>query len=130
MEFDEWHQMKIVKSIKNLWRDESGSAESTLVLIPLLILFLIGAQLTLAVHARNITRMETQNGASIRAISGEFEESDEFIHIESSGDSQNLDLLVAHGERDIRDLIPGFSGRVTSGRMVEVDGIAIVENAR
>ena len=111
-------------------RDNRGSAESTLVLIPLLILFLIGMQISLATHSRNVERMNVQNEASVRAISGDFQEGDNFIHIESSGDGQNLDLLITHREKGIKDLLPGFLSQVTSGRKVSVDGIAIVENNR
>ena len=87
-------------------------------------------QISLAIHARNVGRIEAQNSASVRAISGDFEEGDDFIHIDSSGDSQNLDLLVTRSERNIQNLIPGFLQGVPSGREVGVEGIAIVENSR
>lgn len=101
-----------------------------MVLIPLLILFLIGMQLALAAHGRNIEKMHGQNEASTRAISGDFIEGDTFIHIDSSGDGQNLDLLIASKRKKLADLIPGFLGGVTSNRNIDLDGIAIVENAR
>ena len=104
--------------------------ESALVLVPLLILFLIGIQISLAIHSRNIGRIEAQNNASVRAISGEFQENDNFIHIESSGDNQNLDLLVTHSDRTFQNLIPGFLTGASSVKKVGVDGIAIVENSR
>lgn len=122
--------MRGVRSILELVRDNRGSAESTLVLIPLLVLFLIGMQLSLATHSRNVERMKAQDGASVRAISGEFQESDNFIHIESSGDGQNLDLLITHRETGIADLLPGLLSGASSNREVSVDGIAIVENSR
>lgn len=111
-------------------RDERGNAESALVLIPLLILFLIGAQIAFAIHARNVGRIEAQNSASVRAISGEFEDGDNFIHIESSGDGQNLDLLITRKAAKVRDFLPGFLGGTSSSREVGVEGIAIVENSR
>lgn len=111
-------------------RDERGNAESALVLIPLLILFLIGAQIAFAIHARNVGRVEAQNNASVRAISGEFTDDDNFIHIESSGDGQNLDLLITRSEGKVRDFLPGFLGGTSSTREVGVEGIAIVENSR
>lgn len=122
--------MKAVRLALQITRDNRGSAESTLVLIPLLILFLVGMQISLATHSRNVERMNVQNEASVRAISGDFQEGDNFIHIESSGDGQNLDLLITHREKGIKDLLPGFLSQVTSGRKVSVDGIAIVENNR
>ena len=122
--------MKAARLALQIARDDRGNAESTLVLVPLLILFLIGMQISLATHSRNVERMKVQDEASVRAISGDFQESDNFIHIESSGDGQNLDLLVTHREKGIKDFIPGFLGGATSDRGVSVDGIAIVENSR
>ena len=121
--------MRAARLALQIARDSRGSAESALVLIPLLILFLVGMQISLATHSRNVGRMNVQDEASVRAISGDFQEYDNFIHIESSGDGQNLDLLITHREEGIQDLLPGFMSGVTSGREVSVDGIAIVENS-
>ena len=122
--------MKFFNTIVRLSKEERGSVESALVLVPLLILFLIGIQISLAIHARNIGRVEAQNNASVRAISGEFQENDNFIHIESSGDNQNLDLLVTQSDRTFQNLIPGFLTGASSVKKVGVEGIAIVENSR
>jgi hypothetical protein len=122
--------MKWRQSINRIWGDQRGSVESALVLIPLLVLFLIGMQISLAIHARNVGRIEAQNSASVRAISGDFEEGDSFIHIESSGDSQNLDLLITRREDSVQDLIPDFLGGVSAHREIGVEGLAIVENSR
>ena len=122
--------MKFFNTIVRLSKEERGSVESALVLVPLLILFLIGIQISLAIHARNIGRVEAQNNASVRAISGEFQENDNFIHIESSGDNQNLDLLVTHSDRTFQNLIPGFLTGASSVKKVGIEGIAIVENSR
>ncbi len=122
--------MRFFRLAIQIARDNRGNAESTLVLIPLLILFLIGMQISLATHSRNVERMNVQDEASVRAISGDFQEHDSFIQIRSSGDGQNLDLLITHREIGIQNLLPGFLSQVTSGREVSVDGIAIVENSR
>lgn len=122
--------MKHVQSIIRMLRDQRGSVESALVLIPLLVLFLIGMQISLAIHARNVGRIDAQNNASVRAISGDFEEGDSFIHIESSGDSQNLDLLITRREGRVQDLIPGFLNGASAHREIGVEGLAIVENSR
>jgi hypothetical protein len=122
--------MKFFNTLVRISKEERGSVESALVLIPLLILFLIGMQISLAIHARNIGRVEAQNNASVRAISGEFQENDNFIHIESSGDNQNLDLLITRSERTFQNLLPGFLTGASSTRKVGVEGIAIVENSR
>lgn len=122
--------MRFVSKTLQFLKDERGSAESAMVLIPLLVLFLIGMQLSIAVHSRNIEKMKSQNEASVRAISGEFHDGDEFVHIGSSGDGQNLDLVITRREFNLQDLIPEFLGGASSHRSVDVSGIAIVENQR
>lgn len=111
-------------------RSREGNVESALTIIPILTLFLIGMQLALTSHLRNMERVEIQAGVSARAISGNFLDGDEFIHIDSSGDGQNLDLLVAHQSHDIPHLVPGISGLIQRQLATEVDGLAIIENQR
>ena len=119
----------VMRQFWRMVRDQRGSVESALVLIPLLTIFLVGTEISFAIHSRNIERGATQNEASVRAISGEFKKGDEFIRIESSGDGQNLDLLVSRRERNLSQLIPGFLG-LSSPSSIDVSGIAIVENQR
>ena len=95
-----------------------------------MLLFLAGMQIATAAHTRSVEKIDAQNSASTRAISGEFESGDEFIHIDSSGDGQNLDLLITHRHSSLIDLLPGFLGGGSAGREVTVDGMAIVENQR
>ncbi len=116
--------------LRTFINDERGSVETALVLIPLLITFLIGFQLAYVAHARNVARNEIQNQASVRAISGKFDVGDRLIHIESSGDSQNLDLLVAEKSGSLLNFLPNLMGISASQRAVDVKGIAIVENSR
>lgn len=111
-------------------RSERGSAESALVLVPTVILFLIGAQIAYMAHGRNVSKLSAQDQASTRAISGDFVDGDEFLHIESSGDGQNLDLLITHNKSSLRNLIPTVVNGGSSGREIDVSGIAIVENQR
>lgn len=111
-------------------RDERGNVESAMVLIPLIMLFLAGTQIASATYFRNTERMSAQDEATTRAISGDFDANDEFIHIDRSGDGQNLDLLVTHRSRSISDLLPNFLGGFTSSRSVDLYGFAVVENQR
>ncbi|CAN2176482.1 hypothetical protein MCEMRE196_00219 [Candidatus Nanopelagicaceae bacterium] len=111
-------------------RSTRGSAESAMVLLPLLTLFLIGMQISIAVHDRNIQRIHAQDEASKRAISGSFNYGDEFVHIENSGDGQNLDLIVVRKEKSLIDLIPTVLGGVLQSKSIEVDGFAVVESQR
>ena len=81
-------------------------------------------------HARNVARNEIQNQVSVRAISGKFGAGDRLIHIDSSGDGQNLNLLVAEKSGSLLNFLPSLMGISASQRSVGVDGIAIVENSR
>lgn len=99
-------------------------------MVPLIILFLIGIQLSLSTHSRNLAKMKAQDQASVRAISGQFLDSDSFLHIESSGDGQNLDLIVTKQEVSIPNLLARGFGVASRARSVDVEGLAIVENQR
>jgi hypothetical protein len=111
-------------------KDDRGNVESTLVLIPLLSLFLIATQLTIAVHARNMEKASVQSDASVRGISGEFTEDDTFLHIYSPDPHQNLDLIVSHRKKALPALVPGLSTVLGVQSGVDVSGIAVVENQR
>jgi hypothetical protein len=75
-------------------------------------------------------RADVQRAATTKAISGDFEVGDEFIHIDTSGDGQNLDLLVTQQRMKLDDLLPGFLAGYTSQRELYLHGLAIVENQR
>jgi hypothetical protein len=116
--------------LSRLFREEDGNVESSLVLIPLLSLFLITAQLTIAIHSRNMEKISVQDEASVRAISGEFKDSDTYLHIYSPDPHQNLDFVISHSQKTLPELFPGLS-RLTGSRLhTDVSGIAIVENQR
>lgn len=114
---------RVFTSLKKIIFSEEGNIESSLVIVPLLTVFLIVTQISVAIHARNIAKIHTQDEASKRAISGKFSESDRFISIYSPDRNQNLDLVISHR----RSLIPRI---LDSNRELEVLGIAIVENQR
>ena len=121
--------MKIL-SIRTLIFNEKGNTESALVLIPLLTLFLVASQITIAIHGRNMTKISAQDGASTRAISGNFDETDTFLHIESPDHHQNLDLLISHKKRIRPHIMPGLESIMGSKKEIDVTGVAIVENQR
>ena len=110
--------------------DERGNVESAMVLIPLLLLFLAGAQIASATYLRNSESMLAQDAATTRAISGDFEGEDAFIHVDNSGDGQNLDLLITRRTRSLADLVPSFLGGISGNRIVDLYGFAVVENLR
>lgn len=101
-----------------------------MVLIPLLTLFLIASQLTIAIHGRNMAKISAQDAASQRAISGDFLESDTYLHIYSPDSNHNLDLVVSHEERFLPSLIPALSQVIRREPGIKVSGIAVVENQR
>jgi hypothetical protein len=109
---------------------ERGSAEASLVIVPLVFLFLIGMQLAFSSHARNMQTIFAQDDASVRAIVGQFSDLDEFIAIESSGEGQKIDLLVTSRERSLINLIPSLPQILGRQAMVSVKGLAVIENSR
>lgn len=121
--------MKISR-IKTLVLNERGNTESALVLIPLLTLFLVASQITITIHGRNMTKISAQDGASTRAISGNFDETDTFRHIDSLDPHQNLDLLISHKKGFLPHIMLGLEKIMGSKKEIDVTGVAIVENQR
>jgi hypothetical protein len=119
-----------VSTIKSLILSGKGNTESALVLIPLLTIFLVASQITIAIHGRNMTKISAQDGASTRAISGDFDETDTFLHIESPDPHQNLDLLISHKKGLLPHIVPGLEKIMGSEKEIDVTGVAIVENQR
>jgi hypothetical protein len=118
---------------KDVWRlikDERGNVESSLVLIPLLFLFLVGVQLILAIGMRDADSLAAADQASTRAISGSFSQSDREQKLESPDRFSNLSILITVHSRKIPELVPGLAALL--GRELETDarGIAIIENTR
>ena len=114
--------------LKKLIRDESGSAESALVLIPLLFLFLSCIQIVSAIHIRNADQSDVQSQASSRAISGNYAKDDSILSVPSRSTFEDQQLLVVSQRREIPILIPGLSKLL--GRKLESDvkGVAVVES--
>ena len=118
---------------KEVWRiikDERGNVESSLVLIPLLLLFLVGIQLILAIGMRDADSLTASDQASTRAISGNFSQSDKEQKLQSPDRFSNLSILIAAHSRKIPELVPGLAALL--GRELETDawGIAVIENTR
>ncbi len=109
------------------FRDEEGNIESALVLIPLLFLFLISAQIILALHMTKMDQALVQGSASARAISGERRAGDEVIEIPSPDRFSQLKILITHRQRVIPMLLPpsllgangNFSTDVVGGAVIE-----------
>ena len=112
-----------VKGVK----DESGSVESALVLIPLLILFLVTMQIGVAINFRNIDRTFAQSEASERAISGQFAHGDRVMEVNPFGTFNSLGILITRKVSSIPILIPFIGGFINKGHRSEVTGVAVIE---
>ena len=111
-------------------KDERGNVESSLVLIPLLFLFLIAVQLILAIGMRNADSLHVSDQASTRAISGIFSESDREEKLKSPDRFSNLSILITTQSRKIPALVPGLTALLGRDLETDVQGIAIIENTR
>ena len=104
---------------------EDGNVESALVLIPLLIVFLIGAQVVAATNLRNADLAMAQGDAAARAISQEFHPDDELIEI--GGGVEKIQVLVTHRSRSVPQLVPGLIELLGGAPATDVVGIAVIE---
>lgn len=77
-----------------------------------------------------MTKISAQDGASTRAISGNFDETDTFRHIDSLDPHQNLDLLISHKKGFLPHIMLGLEKIMGSKKEIDVTGVAIVENQR
>ena len=111
-------------------KDERGNVESSLVLIPLLFLFLIAVQLILAIGMRNADSLHVSDQASTRAISGIFSESDREEKLKSPDRFSHLSILITTQSRKIPALVPGLTALLGRDLETDVQGIAIIENTR
>ncbi|MBP6083867.1 MAG: hypothetical protein KA459_00250 [Candidatus Planktophila sp.] len=108
-------------------KNESGSVESALVLIPLLILFLVTMQIGVAINFRNIDRTFAQSEASERAISGQFASGDRVMEVNPFGTFNSLGILITRKVSSIPILIPFIGSFINRGHRSEVSGIAVLE---
>jgi len=111
------------------FKSERGSAESAMVLIPLLFLFLCGAQLTSTVFIRNFELSKVQSEASTRAISNELQQFDSIIQIETPDRFQELRLLVVKRQRELPIIVPGLASILNDSLKSEVTGVSVMEPA-
>ena len=99
-----------------------------MVLIPLLFLFLCGAQLTSAVFIRNLEIGKVQSEASIRAISHELEPSDSVITVETGYRFDSPQLLIVKKKREIPIIVPGLARMLGGDLFSSVTGVAVMES--
>lgn len=105
---------------------EDGNVESALVIIPLMILFLIGAQIIAATNMRNVDLAMAQGDAAARAISQEFHPDDEIVEI--GGRVEKIRVLVTHRSHTVPQLVPGLIELIGGAPVTDVVGVAVVES--
>lgn len=108
-------------------RAEDGNVESSLVLIPLLILFLICMELIIATNLRNGDFAIAQGDASRRAISGEIHSTDEVIELNSPDPFAHIRVLISHRRIGLPQLVPGLIALMGGAPTIDVKGAAIME---
>ncbi len=106
-------------------RREDGNVESALVLIPLLILFLIGAQIIAATNLRNADLAMAQGEAANRAISQQFHADDEVMEI--GGGIEKVRVLITHRSHSVLQLVPGLIELFGGIPKTNVVGISVIE---
>lgn len=109
-------------------RQESGNVESSLVLIPLVFLFLISVELIIATNLRNSDFALAQSDASSRAISGVVTSSDQVIELSSPDSFTHMKLLITRRKHSLPQLVPGLVALLGGNAVVEVNGAAVMEN--
>ena len=115
-------------ALKDRWREEVGNVKSSLVLIPLLVLFLIAMELVVATNLRNSDFALAQGDASRRAISGQLLVSDQVIELDSPDSFTHMKLLISHRKQSLPQLVPGLMALLGGKAVVEVNGAAVMEN--
>lgn len=109
-------------------RQESGNVESSLVLIPLVFLFLISIELIVATNLRNSDFALAQSDASSRAISGVVTSSDRVIELSSPDSFTHMKLLITRRKHSLPQIVPGLVALLGGNAVVEVNGAAVMEN--
>jgi hypothetical protein len=107
---------------------ESGNVESSLVLIPLVFLFLISVELIVATNLRNSDFALVQSDASSRAISGVVTSSDQVIELSSPDSFTHMKLLITRRKHSLPQLVPGLVALLGGNAVVEVNGAAVMES--
>ena len=113
--------------IKAFIRFEDGNVESSLVLIPLLILFLICLELIIATNLRNGDFAIAQGDASRRAISGQIQSTDEVIELNSPDPYAHIRVLISRRRTGLPQLVPGLIALMGGAPTIDVKGAAIME---
>jgi hypothetical protein len=111
--------------MKKAFSREEANVESALVLIPLLILFLMGAQIIVATNMRNLDMAMAQGEAASRAISKEFKPTDQILEV--GGRIEKIQILVTHRTHVLPQLVPGLAALLGGQPVTDVVGVSVIE---
>ncbi|MFM8921564.1 MAG: hypothetical protein ACKOFV_02750 [Candidatus Nanopelagicaceae bacterium] len=117
-----------VKEILKDFNKEDGNVESSLAIIPLLLLFLATLQLITVVNFRNIDFANVQSQASVKSVHQVVEPSDQLISLDSGGFRNKLRLLVSSNEREMPLIFPGIA-QILNGKKLRTEGAAVFEES-
>jgi len=115
----------VFSRLRGHWLREDGNVESALVLIPVLFLFLIGAQIIAATNLRNADLAMAQGDAAERAISQQFHADDEVLEI--GGGIEKIRVLITHRSHSVLQLVPGLIEIFGGAPKTQVVGISVIE---
>ena len=116
---------RVFERIKKSFAREDANVETALVLIPLLILFLVAAQLIVATNLRNLDMAIAQGDAASRAISQEFISTDQIFEV--GGRIEKIKILVTHRTNSLPQLVPGLAVLLCGNPVTDVVGISVIE---
>ncbi len=116
---------KEFERIKKAFAREDANVESALVLIPLLILFLMGAQIIVATNLRNLDMAMAQGDAASRAISREFIPTDQIFEV--GGRIEKIRILVTHRTHALPQIVPGLMELLGGNPVTDVVGVSVIE---
>jgi len=118
--------MVVMKNLVRYLHSDKGNVESSLVIIPLLALFLATLQLIATVNYRNVDMTKTQNKAGYQAVWQEVNPGDQEIKLASGSPFEKLRLLVVKAEREVPQIFPGISA-LLGGKKIRTTGTAVIE---
>ena len=116
----------VKRRVISVIKDESGSVESALVMIPLVTLFLITLQLIVTVNFRNIDLTTVQNRASAQATQQQVLNEDRLIKLNSYDFFDQLRLLIVNKKREIPQIFPWVL-KILGGKQLNLSGVAVFE---
>ena len=114
------------RRVINEIKDERGSVESALVMIPLITLFLITLQLIVTVNFRNLDLTTVQNRASAQATQQQVFNEDRLVKLNSYDLFDQLRLLIVSKKREIPQIFPLVS-KLLGGKQLNLSGVAVFE---